>query len=185
MSNKVKKVLELNDTVRENLKKLYIILAGLQIVKLILWFVDTFVRKIYVEQMDYTNEQTISFFESWKSSMGVNVLAIILSLISISLCVVPIYKNCLEKRLFSSFIKPMIIVSVLNTLLMIIMHLDTAITMKERFSRDYGDGLIEMYYGPNLFGFIEIVALIASLIIVFIISSKTKAIANWKKQNNM
>ena len=79
----------------------------------------------------------------------------------------------------------MIIVSVLNTLLMIIMHLDTAITMKERFSRDYGDGLIEMYYGPNLFGFIEIVALIASLIIVFIISSKTKAIANSKKQNNM
>lgn len=182
MNNKKLKVLEFNDTVRENLKKLYMILTGLQIVKLILWFVDTFVSKVSVEQMSYEYNKSHSFFSVYKGGPIINVIVILISLISIFICVFAVYKMCVERKLFSKILKPIMIISCIHYLFYICLSIAEAVSNNENFTQSYGQGMADVYSGPNFLGIIQLVAIVCSTVITFKIASKTKAIANWKKE---
>lgn len=185
MSNKNKKTLELNDTVRENLKKLYIILAGLQIVKLILWFMETFVSKVTVEQLDYNYNQKHSFYSVYVGGPIINIFVIMLSVLTILLCIYAVHKMCVEKRALTKIFKPIMIVSCIHYIFYLLLSIAEAISNNNNFIQAYGEGMAEVYSGPNFLGIIQLVAIITSTIIVFIISSKTKAIAKWKEQINV
>lgn len=185
MSNKNKKTLELNDTVRENLKKLYIILAGLQIVKLILWFMETFVSKVTVEQLDYNYNQKHSFYSVYVGGPIINIFVIMLSVLTILLCIYAVHKMCVEKRVLTKIFKPIMIVSCIHYIFYLLLSIAEAISNNNNFIQAYGEGMAEVYSGPNFLGIIQLVAIITSTIIVFIISSKTKAIAKWKEQINV
>lgn len=184
MSNIEQKVLELNDTVRENLKKLYMILAGLQIVKLVLWFMNTFVSKVTVEQLDYNYNKKHSFYSVYAGGPIINIIVVMLSVLTILLCVYAICKMCVEKRVIIKIFKPIMIASCIHYVFYLLLSLAEAISNNNNFTQAYGAGMGEVYSGPNIFGIIQLIAIVASTIIVFMISSKTKAIANWEKSNS-
>ena len=98
MSKKENKILELNDAVRENLKRLYIVLAGLQVIKLILWFLETFVSKVTVEQMNYNYSKKHSFYSVYEGGPIINIIVILISVLTILLCGYAVYRKCTEKE---------------------------------------------------------------------------------------
>lgn len=182
MRNKQLKVLEPNDIVKEELKKLYVVLAGLQVVKLILWFVDTFVSKVSVEQVGYEYSQSHSFHSVYEGAPTINTIIMAVSVISIIICVFAVFKKCVEKSLFAKILKPIMIISCVHYLFYVCLSVAEVISNGENFASSYGQGAAEMYSGPNFWGIIQFVVIAISTIITFKISLKTKAIANWKKE---
>ncbi|MBO5333118.1 MAG: hypothetical protein J6B37_03285 [Clostridia bacterium] len=182
MSNKDKRILELNDTVRENLKKMYIILLGLQIVKLILWFMETFISKVSVEQMDYEYSRNHSFYSGYSGGPIINIIAIFVSILSILLCVYAIGKKCFDNRLFAKILKPIMLISCVHYAFYLSLSIAETMTNSNNLTSAYGEGMAKVYSGPNFFGIIQFMAILVSTVITYNISSKTKAIANWKKE---
>ncbi len=178
-----RKILELNDTVRENLKKLYMVLFGLQIVKLILWFMETFVSKVSVEQMDYEYSRNHSFYSGYSGGPIINIVAVLASVLSILLCVYAIHKKCFANKVFTKILKPIMVTSCIHYAFYLCLGIAETITNSNNLTSAYGEGMVKVYSGPNILGVIQLIAILVSTIITYNISSKTKAIANWEKAN--
>lgn len=175
MNNKKSKLLEPSIDVKENIKKLYMILGVLQIFKLILWFVNTM-----FESYEFFTEtkKTFSMCTLWADDApGLTVAAVILSAISIAMCVLPILKGNFEKRIFPIVTAIILHVSCICFAIMYITILSA--------SSQYGDldSAVNHKVGLTFWGYLQLISLVASVVIAFMLSSKTKAISNWKKQN--
>lgn len=178
MSKKEKKILELNDAVRDNLKKMYMVLAGLQVVQLILWFVETLVESVKVEELNIERSDSVSFFALWQEAPMLNVIFIIGFILTIAISALSIYKNSIEKRVFAIVAKTFAIISMIHNIFVIYI-MNWGVDQSFQYY-DIGDSA-EIYAGPNFLGFVQVIVAIASVVIVSMISSKTKAINNWKK----
>lgn len=177
MNNKKSKLLEPSVDVKENIKKLYMILGVLQIFKLIMWFVDTSYESY---ELFIKHEEKYSMITLWSEvdMSWITVFAIIFSIISIAMCVLPIIKNDFEKRIFPVAIKIILILScVVFAAFYILLIVATS---------EYSSGLdseVNHKVGLTFWGYLQLISLIASVVISFMLSAKTKAIARWKKQN--
>lgn len=173
MKNKRVRTLEPNDATKNNLKIMYLSLGVLLVLKLIMWFVDTIYEsyELLVEQ-----KEEVSMCTLWsEDAPGLTVAVVILSVISIAMCVLPLIKNNFEKRVFPIVIK---IILVLSCVVFAIFYI-SLISAASSY-----DGIMENHkIGLTFWGYVQLISLIASVTIAFIISSKTKAISNWKKQN--
>lgn len=174
MKNKRVKTLEPNDVTKNNLKIMYLCLGVLQIFKLIMWFVDTMYEsyELFVE-----HKEEYSMCTLWsEDSPGLTVAVVILSVISIAMCVLPIIGNNFEKRVFPIVIKVILILSCVAFAIFYI-SLISAVSSHSSMMSEANHKI-----GLTIWGYMQLISLIISVIIAFVISSKTKAISNWKKQ---
>lgn len=177
MNNKKSKLLEPSVDVKESIKKLYMILGVLQIFKLIMWFVNTSYESYEVLTKQEKKYSMITLWSEVDMSW-INVLVIIFSVISIAICVLPIIKNNLEKRIFPVSLK---IIIILSCVVFAAFYIFLIVAASE-----YSNGLdseVNHKVGLTFWGYLQLISLIASVVITFKLSSKTKAIARWKKQN--
>ncbi len=175
MKNKSIKTLEPNEVTKNNLKIMYLSLGVLQIFKLILWFVDTMYES-YEFLIEHKEEYSMCTLWS-EDAPGLTVAVVILSVISIAMCVLPIIRNNPEKRIFPIVTLIILLVSCVAFAIFYISLISAVSSHSSMMS------VANQKIGLTFWGYLQLISLIISVIITFVISSKTKAISNWKKQN--
>ncbi len=164
-----------NTPVDGSLAMMFIASAACFLLQIILWFVNFGKYSMNVEQISQSRSGAYSLNDMMEGT-PLSTIVVIMMIIAIGMCILPIIKNNLNKRRRMIFAK---IVAILNSLgmIMCISSLSDYISRnKSSFDSQLGEGFFEGSWSLTFGGILNIIVTIALIVLLFVISSKTKKI---------
>ena len=154
----------------------YIVAAILQFVMLILRYVPFGKYHVEVKELRVGNDFTFSI--AW--TMGSIETAIFVTLIIIStvLCILPIIKKSLEIRRRMIFSKIVVFWNALTIGLTILVILNNLESAEKSIAYNYGEEVISSFWNLTFGGWLNIIITLATIVLLFVISRKTKKYRN-------
>lgn len=165
-----------NTPIDGSLAMMFITSAVLFFVQIILWFVDFGKYSMTVDDLGIERSGAYSI-HYLMGSTAFSVIMVIIMIVCIGLCLLPIIKNTLGQRRRMIFQKIVVFVNAFWFVMSIFSLSDYISSNEANFESQLGSGYFSGSWGLTFGGWLNVIVLVGTLILLFKISSKTKKVA--------